>query len=82
MLKHYKRVREDDFGVAQKASQYTAERGGIERQDDSEESELNPLKTLESRHLTARNRKRRHLSETSQITKTERTGFKAFSVSP
>ena len=75
MLKHYKRVREDDFGVAQKASQYTAEMGNTERQDTSEEFGPYSPNPFDLQHLAARNGKGRHLTETSQITRAERTGF-------
>jgi len=63
------------LGVAQKASQYTAEMGNTERQDTSEEFGPYSPNPFDLQHLAARNGKGRHLTETSQITRAERTGF-------
>ena len=62
-------------GVAQKAAQYTAVRGGIERNLISDDTRLNALKLFVEQYLEARSGIEGNLTETPYFTATERTGF-------
>ena len=68
-------------GVAQKASQYTAARGGIGQNGVLSEPQQDLLKLFVSRYLEARNGKEGNLTETPYFTATERTGLHAVLIS-